>query len=112
MNVNSNKFIINSITMHAKSCPLNCKPQAKQVKGSRAVSGFTLIELLVVIAIIAILASLLLPALSQARTRAESVTCKNNLRQLALGLQLYVDDFGAYVPYADAFTDDWCFGRL
>ena len=60
--------------------------------------GFTLIELLVVIAIIAVLASLLLPTLSRAKTGAYSVQCKNNLRQLALALQFYLDDFHAYPP--------------
>ncbi|MBU0640329.1 MAG: DUF1559 domain-containing protein [Planctomycetes bacterium] len=62
---------------------------AKRIGG-----GFTLIELLVVVAIIALLISILLPALGQARERGRAVTCLSNIKQVALAFFLYAEDFG------------------
>ena len=59
---------------------------------------FTLIELLVVIAIIAILAAMLMPALQQARERAQATSCQSNLKQVTTGLLLYADNNKDYFP--------------
>ncbi len=60
--------------------------------------GFTLIELLVVIAIIAILAAILFPVFARAREKARQTSCLSNIKQLTLGVQMYVQDFDERFP--------------
>ncbi len=67
-------------------------------KAERARISFTLIELLVVIAIIAILASLLLPALKKAKSTAQDTACKGNLKSIASAIMMYVGDKNSYMP--------------
>jgi prepilin-type N-terminal cleavage/methylation domain-containing protein/prepilin-type processing-associated H-X9-DG protein len=67
---------------------------------SNSICGFTLIELLVVIAIIAILASMVLPALARAKEQGKRIKCVNNLRQMAISAQIYVDNNRGFYPIA------------
>lgn len=74
--------------------------QAKGIAPKKRINGFTLIELLVVIAIIAILAAILFPAFARARENARRASCQSNLKQIALGIFQYTQDYDERFPMA------------
>jgi len=75
----------------------------KMKKHSEKHRFFTLVELLVVIAVIAILASLLLPALDRARRTAVQIKCLGQLKQFGVGIALYADNYKGYIPLINNF---------
>ena len=84
-----------------------CRAGFCQAPAARVTRGFTLIELLVVIAIIAILAALLLPALSGARLKAQQIVCLSNLKQLDQLALMYWQDFGTGFPRDSTGQNIW-----
>ena len=91
---------------------MSCSPHSSTRRRTSGPSpGFTLVELLVVIGIIAVLISVLLPALSKARGRAQTISCASNLRQVTLAVLNYAAEYKGSLPYGMVFNKQTATGR-